>query len=128
MAENKDSIIRLEEQGTLRISEDVVAAIASQAAGEIDGVTLMSAAGSGVSDLVGKKSLKKGIKISFEENRVIVDVYLLTVYGKQIPAVAQKVQDRVTSSLQNMTGLNVGAVNVHVGGIIFEKETKRSSS
>lgn len=124
MAEHKESIIRLEEQGTLRISEDVIAAIASQAAGEIDGVTLTSAAGSGVSDLVGKKSLKKGIKVALDENRVTVDVYLLTAYGKQIPSVAQKVQDRVSSSLQSMTGLTVSMVNVHVSGIIFDKEAK----
>jgi uncharacterized alkaline shock family protein YloU len=102
----------------------VIAAIASQAAGEIDGVTLTSAAGSGVSDLVGKKSLKKGIKVALDENRVTVDVYLLTAYGKQIPSVAQKVQDRVSSSLQSMTGLTVSMVNVHVSGIIFDKEAK----
>jgi uncharacterized alkaline shock family protein YloU len=125
MAENKESIIKVEEQGTIRISEDVIAAIASQAAGEIEGVTLMTAAGSGVGDLVGKRNAKKGIRITFEENRILVDVYLLTIYGKQIPSMAQKVQDRVSASLQNMTGLTIGAVNVHVGGILFEKE-KRS--
>jgi uncharacterized alkaline shock family protein YloU len=124
MPDNKDSIIKLEDQGTIRISEDVVAAIAAQAAGEIDGVTLMSASGSGVSDLIGKKHGSKGIKITIEENRIQADVHLLTAYGKTIPNVAQKVQDRVSSSLQSMTGLTVGAVNVHVGGVIFEKEPK----
>jgi uncharacterized alkaline shock family protein YloU len=122
MAEHKESVIKLEDQGTIRISEDVVAAIASQAADEVDGVTLMTAAGSGVSDLVGKKSAKKGIKVTIEENSVTADVYLLIAYGKQIPAVAKKVQERVSSSLQGMTGLTVSSVNIHVGGVIFEKE------
>jgi uncharacterized alkaline shock family protein YloU len=122
MAEHKESVIHLEAQGTVRISEDVVAAIASQAAGEVDGVILMTAAGSGVSDLVGKKSSKKGIKVTLEENRVTADVYILIAYGKQIPAVAQKVQERVSSSLQGMTGLTIDAVNIHVGGVVFEKE------
>ena len=125
MPEQKESIIRLEEQGTIRISEDVVAAIAAQAASETDGITLMTVAGSAVTDLIGKKQGKKGIKITFEENRVHVDVYLLMAYGKPIPAAAQKVQDRVIAALQSMTGLTVGNVNVHVGGIIFEKEAKR---
>ena len=127
MTEHKESIIRLEEQGTIRISEDVVAAIASQAASEIEGVALMTATGSGVTDLIGKKQgpKGKGIKIHLEENRVHVDVFLLAVYGKSIPAVAQKVQDRVSASLQSMTGLTVGNVNVHVGGVIFEKEAKK---
>ncbi|MDR0326369.1 MAG: Asp23/Gls24 family envelope stress response protein [Oscillospiraceae bacterium] len=129
MPEQKDSIIRLEEQGTIRISEDVVAAIASQAASEVEGVTLMTAAGSGVSDLIGKKQSQKGrgkgIKIHIEEQRVHVDVFLLTAYGKSIPALAQKVQDRVAASLQNMTGLTIGNVNVHVGGVLFAKEAKK---
>ena len=127
MPEQKESVIRLEEQGTIRISEDVVAAIAAQAASEADGITLMTASGSAVTDLIGKKQGKgtKGIKITFEENRVHVDVYLLMAYGKPIPAAAQKVQDRVIASLQSMTGLTVGNVNVHVGGIIFEKEPKK---
>jgi uncharacterized alkaline shock family protein YloU len=129
MAEHKESVIRLEEQGTIRISEDVVASIASQAAAEVDGVTLMTAAGSGVSDLIGKKSGRKGIKITLEEHRVHVDVYLLTAYGKPIPGLAQKVQDRVSASVQNMTGLTVSSVNVHVGGVLFEKpKPKRTAT
>ena len=128
MPEQKDSIIRLEEQGVIRISEDVVAAIASQAASEVEGISLMTAAGSGVSDLIGKKPGTKGIKITIDEQRVHVDVYLLTAYGKTIPALAQKVQERIISSLQSMTGLHVGAVNVHVGGIIFEKEPKKKGA
>ncbi|MDR0293141.1 MAG: Asp23/Gls24 family envelope stress response protein [Oscillospiraceae bacterium] len=125
MPEHKESVIKLEDQGTIRISEDVVAAISSQAASEVDGVTLMTAAGSGMTDLIGKKQGNKGIKITLEENRIHVDVYLLTAYGKSIPAVAQKVQERIASSLQSMTGLTVGCVNVHVGGVIFEKEAKK---
>jgi uncharacterized alkaline shock family protein YloU len=123
MAEHKESVIRLDEQqGTIRISEDVVAAIASQAAAEIDGVTLMAAAGAGVSDLIGKKQGRRGVKIILDENRVNIDVYLLTAYGKPIPGLAQKVQDRVSASVQSMTGLTVSNVNVHVGGISFEKK------
>lgn len=121
MPEHKESVIRLEDKGTIRISEDVVAAIASQAASEVEGISLMTAAGSGVTDLIGKKQSTKGIKITLEETRVHVDIYILAVYGKSIPAIAQKVQDRVAASLQSMTGLSVGDINIHVGGVIFEK-------
>ena len=124
MTDNKESVIRLEEQGTIRISEDVVAAIASQAAAEVDGVTLMTAAGAGVTDLIGKKPGRRGIRIVLEESRVNIDVYLLTAYGKAIPTLAQKVQDRVSASVQSMTGLTVNSVNVHVGGVLFEKTAK----
>ncbi|MDR1692562.1 MAG: Asp23/Gls24 family envelope stress response protein [Oscillospiraceae bacterium] len=123
MADHKESVIR-EEQGTIRISEEVVAAIIAQAASEVDGVSLMTASGSGVGDLIGKKPSSKGVKILMDGNRVQADIYVLAAYGKSIPSLAQKVQERVVSSLQSMTGLQAGDINIHIGGIRFEREKK----
>ncbi len=123
MSDHKESVIR-EEQGTIRISEDVVAAIIAQATSEIDGVSLMTASGSSVGDLIGKKPSSKGVRILIDESRVQADIYVLATYGKSIPMLAQKIQERVASSLQSMTGLQASDINVHVGGIQFEKEKK----
>ncbi|MDR1668572.1 MAG: Asp23/Gls24 family envelope stress response protein [Oscillospiraceae bacterium] len=123
MSEHKESVIR-EEQGTIRISEDVVTAIIAQAASEVDGVCLMTASGSGVGDLIGKKPSSKGVKILMDGTRVQADIYILVSYGKSIPNLAQKVQERVVSSLQSMTGLQAGDVNIHIGGVKFDKEKK----
>ena len=127
MAENKsnDTVIRLEDQGSIHISEDVVASIASLAAAETEGVVMMAASGAGgVADLLGKKSLSRGVKISITENAVSADVYVMIKYGAAIPKVAVKIQEGIKSSVESMTGLQVNDVHVHVGGVSFDKEKK----
>ena len=54
-----------------------------------------------------------------KDGEIIVDVYLLVRYGYAIPETARKVQDSVSAAVSGMTGYNVHAVNVHVGGISF---------
>ncbi len=121
MPENKESIVRLEEAGTLHIAEDVVASIAALAASEVEGVAQL-AIGTGVADLISKKSLSRGVKITLDAQKVNVDVYIITAYGYSITTVASKVQDKVKKAIETMSGLEAGTVNVHVGGISFEKQ------
>ena len=54
-----------------------------------------------------------------KDGEIIVDVYLMVRYGYVIPETARKVQDSVSAAVSGMTGYNVHAVNVHVGGISF---------
>ena len=114
MNENKEYITHPEELGTIHISEDVLCAIAASAAMEIEGVSALMASGS-------KKNAGKGVKITIAENRAVVDVYLMVVYGQPIPEVAAKVQAAVTSAMDAMAGFAVQEVNVHVGGVSFAK-------
>lgn len=125
MAENKDTVIHLEDQGSIHIAEDVVSAIASLASSEIDGVSMMATGPGGVAELLGKKNLSRGVKITILDNVVSVDVYIMVAHGVVIPKVAAKIQEKVKSSLESMTGLNVSEVHVHVGGITFDKEIKK---
>ena len=123
MAENreKDTIIQLEEQGAIHISEDVLAAIASLAASETEGVVLMAAAGQAV---MGKKNLHRGIKLHTTDNNITIETYIMVKHGAVIPKVAEKLQERVKIAIESMSGLKVSDVHVHVGGICFEKEKK----
>ena len=59
------------------------------------------------------------IGIEVKDGEIIVDVYLMVRYGYVIPETARKVQDSVSAAVSGMTGYNVHAVNVHVGGISF---------
>ena len=122
MAENreKDTVIKLEDQGVIHIAEDVLAAIASLAASETDGVVLMAAAG----QVMGKKNLHRGIKLHTTDNTVVIETYIMVKYGVVIPKIAEKLQENVKSAVESMSGLTVSDVHVHVGGICFEKEKK----
>ena len=124
MPENKDTVIQFEDQGTIHIAEDVVATIAVLAAAEVDGVIVQPAGGPSVADFIGKKNITRGVKITMEENKVHVDVFMTIKYGFAITAVSQKVQERIKNAIDSMTGLETGNINIHVGGITFEKEKK----
>ena len=117
MAENREYLTRAEENGSINIAEDVVAAIAADAIGEIEGVGSMCQ--NMTEQITEQFTGKKGLRGVVKDGEIIVDVYLMVRYGYVIPETARKVQDSVSAAVSGMTGYNVHAVNVHVGGISF---------
>ena len=110
--------IKTENEG-IQISSDVVAVIAGVAVSEVQGVSGMSGgfAGGITEVLSGKKNLAKGIKVEIDEDTAKIDVNIIVEYGSRIPDVAFEIQNRVKKSVENMTGLKVEEVNVHVQGV-----------
>ncbi len=120
MSENEKYISRADEMGNINISQDVLAVIAAAAALDVEGVGGMAAGlGTDVAELVGRKVLSKGVRLSMEENEVAVDLTLLVKFGYAVPDVAKAVQDAVVSAVENTSGLTVRCVNVSVTGVIF---------
>ena len=113
-----DEEIKTENEG-IQISSDVVAVIAGVAVSEVQGVSGMSGgfAGGITEVLSGKKNLAKGIKVEINEDTARIDVNIIVEYGSRIPDVAFEIQNRVKKSVENMTGLKVEEVNVHVQGV-----------
>ena len=125
MSENRDYYTNQEDYGTINISEDVLASISSLAAEEVEGVAGLNApTGVDLAELLGKKSLNKGVKIQIVGKSVIVDIYVNIEYGYKIPEVAGKLQDAIVSAIESMTGLAAESVNVHVGGISFDAKSE----
>ncbi len=121
MADGKEYWTSASDQGSVRISEDVIASIAAIAASETEGVgNLYSGIGTNVAEFLGKKSLAKGVKVVFHGDLVEVEVSLLAQYGYNICEVSKNVQSAVRSSIQSMTGMRTSAVNINVGGVSFE--------
>ena len=113
----------IEENGNINISDDVVSTIASLAASEVKGIVGMSGSISGgFAELLGKKNLAKGVKITINENDVILDLAVIVEYGVKIPDVAWELQEKVKTEVESMTGLNVSAVNVTVDGVNVPKQ------
>ena len=105
--------------GDVQISDDALAAIAGIAATEVDGVASM--AGNITNELVSKfgvKKLSKGVKVSVDGRQVCVDVSINIMYEKNIPEVSEKVQERVKTIIESMTGLCVSEVKVKVAGVM----------
>ena len=133
MEENKiveEKDIEEVENGTegLKISSDVIAVIAGVAVSEVPGVFGMAGgfAGGITEVLKGKKNLAKGIKVDTTDNKAKIDVNIIVDYGARIPDVAFEIQNRVKTAVENMTGLKVEEVNVHVQGVNTESLTEES--
>lgn len=104
--------------GEVKIADEVVAIIAGLATTEIDGVSSM--AGNITNELVSKlgmKNLSKGVRVEVLDGVVNVDVAINIAYGYSIPDVSAKVQERVKSAIENMTGLEVSIVNVRIASV-----------
>ena len=112
----------------IRIADDVVAVIAGKAVSEVQGVSSMSGgfAGGITEALSGKKNLSKGIKVEVGEKETKIDVNIIVEYGTRIPDVAFEIQNRVKKAVENMTGLKVIEVNVHVQGVSAPGEKESS--
>ena len=131
--EKKEEIVEIEEntEGAndgIKIANDVVAVIAGVAVSEVPGVASMAGGfAGGISEVLsGKKNLSKGIKVDTDEKEVKIDVNIIVEYGSRIPDVAFEIQNRVKKSVENMTGLKVSEVNVHVQGVKTEREENNS--
>ena len=122
--DNKGEVVELEEEiksenDGIQISSDVIAVIAGVAVSEVQGVAGMAGGfAGGISEVFsGKKNLAKGIKADIEDGKAKLDVNIIVEYGSRIPDVAFEIQNRVKKAVENMTGLNVEEVNVHVQGV-----------
>ena len=125
MADNR-KVVKLKEDnlGEVHVADEVVAIIAGLAATEVEGVASM--AGNITNELVSKlgmKNLSKGVKVEVAEKTVSVEVALNISYGYSIPEVSEKVQEKVKSAIETMTGLSVAIVNVRIATVDM-KNTK----
>ncbi len=120
MAENKQYITQLQEGGSIKISEDVIAAIVEHAACEVEGVVGLNVKpGVDIAELIGKKNWGKGLKINVtEDNAVSIDCNLTVTYGKNVVNIATAAQAAITNALESMGGISIAAVNVNVCGIV----------
>ena len=110
-----------ENLGEVKIADEVVAIIAGLAATEVEGVE--SLGGNITNEIVSKlgmKNLSKGVKVTVDESSVLVDITLNLKYGTQIPEVSAKVQEKVKSAIETMTGLSVTEVNIKVASVNVE--------
>jgi uncharacterized alkaline shock family protein YloU len=113
--------------GEVKVADDVVASIAALAAGEVDGV-------SGTTGSIGQKLMKSvgmksgsgsGVRVDIAGNMVRVDLALVMKYGYNVMETCRKVQDKVKSAIENMTGLNVTDVNIRITSVTNEPRTDK---
>lgn len=125
-----EDLVREENIGIVKISDEVVSVIAGIAAQEIDGVldAQMGVAGNLTNIFKSKKNTVKASKVTLEEDKAIIDMNVSVEYGRKIMDVVAQVQDNVKKTVEAMTGLYVEAVNIYVQNIYLPKKEEIESN
>jgi uncharacterized alkaline shock family protein YloU len=109
--------------GNVRIADEVVEVISGMAASQIEGVVSLGNGGA-VSDIANifTRGSRKGIKVEIHESEAKIDLYLTVKFGSTIPKIAGLVQEAVKENVENMTGLTVAEINIHIQGVAFKDD------
>lgn len=116
--ERKMFVIKDGPEGGIKVADEVISNIAVLSATEVEGVDSM--AGSFTEDwvsMIGLNKLSKGVAISVKDDKVKVELSLNIAYGYEIPKVSRNVQEKVKSSIETMTGLEVTEVNIDIASV-----------
>lgn len=120
MAENKQYVTQIQDNGRVMISEEVIDTIVAQSLTDIEGfVGLSNKPGIDIGEIIGKKSWGKGLKVTIsEDNALTIECNVIMSYGHSVVSVAKVIQETVSSSVSSMTGVQDITVNVNVCGIV----------
>lgn len=113
-----------QKNGTIKISDEVIAVCAANATLKTKGVADLAGDFTNMlsRSILGKELLSKGVKVSQTEEGVVVDVFVIVEYKVNIPSVAWDIQEHVKNEIITMTELKVNAVNINVQGVQIPEE------
>lgn len=103
-------------KGSHFIADEVIAAIAINAAQEIDNITIVTGIAEGFVEKFGRKQTR-GIRVEQDEEGLKLEMKIIVDYGINIPEICGKVQDIIIKQVENLTGLKVISIDINVSGI-----------
>ena len=125
MSESKEYLVQQQENGNILISQEVVASVAALAVREVEGVYGLSmTAGFDISEILGKKNLRKGIRVVFQEDEIEISCNLIVRMGSAVMTVAKNVQESIANEVASITGIRPARVNVNVCCVAVPKTAK----
>ena len=110
--------------GHVSISDDVIASVAGGTAVSCYGIIGMASKNQvkdGITEILGKENYSKGIKVKKDEGKLIIDLYIIVMYGTKISEIANNVQSSVTYQIEKTLGVKVDEVNIFIQGIKVNK-------
>lgn len=122
-SDERPSVEEKHTEDSIRISPEVIAVVAGIAVEETEGVAGMSGGiVDGIAQRLGRKDFGKGIRVSLKEEKVLLDLNVVIEYGAPLLETAEKLKQNVRSTVEEVTGLTVAAVNINVTGINMPKK------
>ena len=103
-------------RGKTTIAHDVLLTIARLSALQTPGVARTSPLPDGV-DRIFKRGIEDGVRVEVRDQSVLVDLYLVLQPGYNLREVGRAAQTAVKRAVEEMVGMDVLAVNIHVEDI-----------
>ena len=111
-------------QGKTTVAPDVLVTIARMSALSVPGVRRMAQVSGGVNRLF-RRGIDDGVRIEVEDNTIVASLYLILKKDVNIREVSRNVQAQVARALQEMVGMDVGEVEIHIEDIDYEETEAR---
>jgi uncharacterized alkaline shock family protein YloU len=107
------------ELGDIFVEKLVIAKIAGNAAKQCYGVVGMAARGKkdGIVNLLLGENMTKGIHVSVGDRGIVIDMHIMAEYGTNLNTIGDSIAERIQYIIQEIIGLKVTKVDVHVEGI-----------
>ena len=112
------------ELGHVSISDDVIASVAGGAAVSCYGIIGMASKNQvkdGITEILRKENYAKGIVVKKDEEKLVIDLYIIVMYGTKISEIANNVQSSVKYQIEKTLGVKVNAINIYIQGIKVNK-------
>ena len=105
--------------GEIQISSDVIAMYAGMTAVECFGIVGMAAVSmkDGLVKLLKMDSITRGINVSLDNNKLVLDFHVIVAYGVSILAVTDNLIASVKYKVEEFTGMEVDKINIYVEGV-----------
>ena len=117
---NKNTL--LDENGNISCNKDILLSIISLATKEISGVACLCDSVLRKATKIFRNSDAKGVKIKFDKNGLLIDVFVKIYNGYSVPDIAYKIQENIKNNTSSMVDMKTAKVNVHIVGVEFKVE------
>ena len=112
------------ELGHVSISDDVIASVAGGAAVSCYGIIGMASKNQvkdGITEILRKENYAKGIVVKKDEEKLVIDLYIIVMYGTKISEIASNVQSSVKYQIEKTLGVKVNEINIYIQDIKVNK-------
>lgn len=113
-----NTVTKQNDVGNTTIAPEVIHKIARLTALSVDGVSRMACFRGSLEKFLGKEEYE-GVKVQVKDGMVFVDIFVVLISGLNVRDISRELQTRVSRTISEIVGMDVGGVNVHIMDIDF---------
>ena len=113
-----NTVAKQNDVGNTTISLEVLHKIARLTTLSVDGVSRMASFGGSFEKMLGKEE-HEGVKVQVKNGMVFVDIFVVLISGMNVRDISREIQSRVSRTISEIVGMDVGGVNIHIMDIDF---------